>query len=96
MKTKHIKEQIKKEKKRRIEVDKTFINKVSVYCISNDIHMETVYKVCKVPYMDQMLSTMYDTTVKEYKLHEPTLVKIKDSKVKEDLNKLMEGLKIRL
>lgn len=86
-----IKEQIKKErkeKKKDLHPDSTFYNKLASTCLTKDIHIATLYKLCKVKHIDQMLSTMYETTIQEYNLHEPTVRRLLDDEVlKESLEK---------
>ena len=86
-----IKEQIKKErkeKKKDIQVDSVFYNKMACSCIMNNIHIDTLYKLCKVKHIDQMLNTMYETTIEQYGLHEPTVQKLMlDDAFKEKMEK---------
>ena len=92
MKKTKIKELLKtKSKQKQEELDSKIASVLAVYCIENELHMMTIYKLCKTKQIDQMLDTMYDTTVKEYKLHTPTILKIRENEVVKQ--KLVEKLK---
>ena len=92
MKKTKIKELLKtKSKQNAEELDSKIASVLAVYCIENELHMMTIYKLCKTKQIDQMLDTMYDTTVKEYKLHTPTILKIRENEVVRQ--KLVEKLK---
>ena len=92
MKKTKIKELIKtKSKQKQEELDSKIASVLAVYCIENELHMMTIYKLCKTKQIDQMLDTMYDTTVREYKLHTPTILKIRENEVVKQ--KLVEKLK---
>ena len=92
MKKTKIKELLKtKSKQKQEELDSKIASVLAVYCIENELHMMTIYKLCKTKQIDQMLDTMYDTTVREYKLHTPTILKIRENEVVKQ--KLVEKLK---
>lgn len=94
--TKAVKEHIKKQPKKVKELPNEFINTMACYCINEDVHLNTIYKICTVKGMDQMLTTMYEEVVEKYQLHRPTIEKIKDKSVRDGLNRKMEPLKLRL
>lgn len=89
----------KEKKKRDIQPDQDFYNKLAAVIINKGLHLATIYKLIKVKHIDQMLSTMYDSTVKEYSLHEPTIIKLREIKQEiEDIikSKLGKEMKIQL
>ena len=94
--TKRVKEQIKSQPKKVKEVPNEIINTIGAYCLENELHIKTIYQLCKVPHIDQMLDTMYETTIKEYKLHIPTLERIKDSNIRNNINRIINKHKIQI
>ena len=96
IKKKQIKENIRKETKKIKELPTEFTNKLAVYCINNEIHMKTIYQLCKVKHIDQMLDTMYETTVKTYELHTPTLERIKDTNIRTGLEQKLKEVRLVL
>lgn len=96
MKKKQIKESIRKETKKIKELPNEFMNILGAYCVNNDIHMKTVYQLCKVKHIDQMLDTMYETTIRTYELHEPTLKRIKDTEVRTILEQKLKQIRLIL
>jgi hypothetical protein len=96
MKRKAIKDSIRKETKKIKELPNEFVNEMACYCIQEELHMKTIYQLCKVKHMDQMLDTMYDNIVEEYNLHVPTLERLRDSIIKENTQNKLEKLKLRL
>ena len=81
-----IKNELLKEKERKkkdIQPDQDFYNKLASTLINKGLHIGTIYKLIKVKHIDQMLETMYETTVKEYNLHEGTIQKLKEGMKKE-------------
>ena len=96
MKRKEIKDRIRNEGKKIKELPNEFINEMACYCITNELHMKTIYILCKTKHMDQMLDTMYDNIVEEYNLHIPTLERLRDSIIKENTQNKLDKLKLRL
>lgn len=88
-----IKKELKQDKKVK-EVPTEFFNTTAVYCIQNELHIKTVYQLCRVKHIEQMLISMYETTVKEYTLHTPTLEKLKEEKIREEVNSLIKKHKL--
>lgn len=96
MKKTKIKEQLK-QKTREKELDPKISSVLAVYCIENELHMMTIYKLCKTKQIDQMLDTMYDTTVKEYKLHTPTIERLRNNNtVREEIVQRLKELNLKL
>lgn len=93
-----LKHEIAKDKKIRKEeeINDKFFNALAVYCITKELHIKTIYKLCKVPHIDQMLDTMYEHTIKQYKLHEPTIKKLMDREIREELNKELKSINMSL
>ena len=98
-----IKNELLKEKERKkkdIQPDQDFYNKLAAILINKGLHIGTIYKLIKVKHIDQMLETMYETTIREYKLHEETIIKLKEGlrKEVEDIisNKLGKEIIIQL
>lgn len=96
MKKTKIKEQLK-QKTREKELDPKISSVLAVYCIENELHMMTIYKLCKTKQIDQMLDTMYDTTVKEYELHTPTIERLRNNNtVREEIVQRLKELNLKL
>ena len=64
---------INEKKEKYQQVDKNFYNKMASICLNNDLHIATVYKLCFIPHISEMLNNMFEATIKEYKLHELTV-----------------------
>ena len=95
--TKRIKEQIKRTPTKKVkELPNEFYNKMAVYCLDNDLHMKTIYSLCKVKHIDQMLNTMYESTIKDYELHIPTIDKIRDTATRAQINDKLAVIKLKL
>lgn len=94
MKREHIKKNIREDKKRKIEVSKEFYDAMAVYCINEELHMQTIYKLMKIKGIDQMLVTMREEVIKTYSLHEPTLEKLTSDK-KIEINNVLRQKGIR-
>ena len=101
-----IKEQIKRERKENrkktlsnLEPDITFSNKLSATLIIKDLHVNTIYKLIKIKHMDQMLDTMWESTISEYNLHEPTVRRMLIKEERDEIENLILsrlGRKVRI
>ena len=98
MKKTKIKELLKtKSKQNAEELDSKIASVLAVYCIENELHMMTIYKLCKTKQIDQMLDTMYDTTVKEYKLHTPTIERLRNNNtLREEIVQRLKEINLKL
>ena len=92
--SKAVKEHIKKQPKKVKELPNEFVNVMGCYCIQEDLHMKTIYQICKVRDIEQMLITMYEEVVTKYELHRPTIEKLKNNSVREGVNRKLEKLKL--
>ena len=71
-----LKDKWKEEKKKDIKIDDSFVKNHIVFLDDLGLHVATVYKLLKVKHIDQMLNTMYETVIEQYKLHEQTVAKL--------------------
>lgn len=93
---KRIKEQLKKNTVKIKELPNEFYNRMAVYCIDNELHMRTIYTLCKIKHVDQMLNTMRDELIVEYNLHAPTIDKLADSELRNKTNVLLKDMRLTI
>ena len=96
MKKAEIKESIKRQGKKIKELPNDYIKQMACYCIQNELHMKTIYTICKTKHMDQMLDTMYDAIIEQYDLHIPTINKLRDTFIREQTQEKLNKLDMRL
>lgn len=71
--------------------------KIGAYLIEKELSINTIYKLVTIKEIEQMLITMYETTIKEYNLHEPTIKRIQQEKdLKQLINKKLKEVDSKL
>ena len=81
----------KEEKKNNISADRVFHNKLVVDIMELNMHLDTIYKLIKIKHIDQMLANMWDATIKQYKLHEPTVIRLQDKDTRIQIENIIEN-----
>lgn len=71
--------------------------KIGAFLIEKELSINTIYKLATIKEIEQMLITMYETTIKEYNLHEPTIKRIQQEKdLKQLINKKLKEVDSKL